>query len=435
MFWLERRRLRAFLKNALWVVPVFSMLLALICAPLSRHLNESLRWQFLGFGMAGARSAVGLISASILTFVVFFFSVLLLTVQIASGNLSPRVIARPFQSNILKASLGLFVFTFIYSLSVLGRLEDEVLQLPVFLTLLLSVASIGVFLFIVEHISKELRPATILTRVAQAGLDVIRSVYPQPCSPASTPEPSPSILSERCVRSLEFRRRPGVVLAFNLEKLVALAVKSQCVIELVPQVGDFVATGAPLFRIYGGEPIRAGELRRSILIGRERTLEQDPAFAFRIIVDIAEKALSPAINDPTTGVLAIDQIQILLSEVGKRDLSTGVVRDESGQVRLVYRTPNWQDFVLLAVAEVRHYGAGSVQIMRRLRGMLEELISGLPGSRTALLYEQLDLLHNAVEQGFFDPRDRAQAEIADSQGLGGNLGQGPRLNLAHSSKS
>jgi len=434
MFWLERKRFRAFVKNALWVFPVLSMIAALLFAPLSRYLEASGRLRFLGFGLQGARAAIGLMAASILTFVVFFFSVLLLTVQIASGNLSPRIIARPFQSKALKASLGLFVFTFIYGVAVLGRLEDEVLQLPVFLTLLLSIASIGVFLFIVEHIGKELRPATVVTRVAQEGLNVIRSVYPLSWPPSSVTHVAVDLPEDSSYETIEHAGNAGVVVAFNPRQLATIATANECTIELVPQVGDFVAAGAPLFRIYPAKSIPAGQLRRSILLGRERTLEQDPAFAFRIIVDIAEKALSPAINDPTTGVLAIDQIQILLSEVGKRDLSTGVVRDDTGQVRLVYRTPNWEDFVLLAVAEVRQYGAGSVQIMRRLRGMLEELIQGLPCSRAPLLQEQLDLLHNTVEQGFRDPRDRAQAEIADSQGLGGTPGQGLRMDLAHSSK-
>jgi uncharacterized membrane protein len=151
-------------------------------------------------------------------------------------------------------------------------------------------------------------------------------------------------------------------------------------------------------------------------------MEQDPAFAFRIIVDVAEKALSPAINDPTTGVLAIDQLQCLLQEVGERDLSTGTVCDREGRVRLVYRTPDWQDFILLAVSEIRQYGAESIQIMRRLRRMLEYLIAHLPPSRARCLQEQLDLLHASVEKSFLDPRERIEAEIADSQGLGGAMG-------------
>ena len=179
MFWLQRKRFRAFLKNSLWAVPVSSMFAALICAPLTRYLNSELGYPFFNFGMQGARAAVGMVAGSMLTFVVFFFSVLLLTVQIASGNLSPRIIARPFQSNILKASLSLFVFTFVYGLAVLGRLEDRVLELPVFLTVLLSVASIGTFLFVVEFVGKELRPATSLRAWHRTG-----SGYPK-CLPSA----------------------------------------------------------------------------------------------------------------------------------------------------------------------------------------------------------------------------------------------------------
>src|SRR5207237_8675728 len=135
--------------------------------------------------------------------------------------------------------------------------------------------------------------------------------------------------------------------------------------ELVPQVGNYVAPGNPLFRIYGGADFPVDSLCQSIALGAERTVEQDPAFAFRVIVDIASKGLSPAINDPTTAVLAIDQIHHLLRDVGSRNLSDGQEEDRAGRVRLVYRTPDWEDFVLLAVTEVRQYGRDSMQVMRR----------------------------------------------------------------------
>jgi len=423
MSWLQRKRLGAFVKNSLWILPVASMVAALICAPLTRGLDHLLRLRFLDFGLQGARAAIGMIAGAMLTFVVFFFSVVLLTVQIASSNLSPRIIARPFQLPVLKVSLSLFVFTFAYGIATLGRLEDQVLQLPVFITLLLSVASIGIFLFVVEHVGKKLRPVSVVTAVAQEGYAVVRNMYPLPWMTASIPELNGSaLLKDSAARTIIHKGRPGVIVAFDAEGLTELAERHACVIELVPQVGDFVGAAAPLFRVYfGGSQIRDNELRKSIALGPERTMEQDPAFAFRIIVDIAEKALSPAINDPTTGVLSIDQIQFLLQEVGKRDLTTGVVCDGSGKVRLVYRTPDWGDFVLLSVSEIRQYGASSLQITRRLRAMLEDLISVLPPERIPLLEEQLDLLHASVEQSFPDPRDRRQAEIPDSQGLGGNL--------------
>lgn len=356
-----------------------------------------------------------------LTFVVFFFSVLLLTVQMASATLSPRIIARPFQSGVLKTSLGLFVFSFVYSTAVLGRLEDRVLQLSVFMAVLLSIASVGTFLFVVEYVSKQLRPATVVASVAREGLEVIRSVYPLRWS-GGEPSPTPAPPKESLSRTVLHGGTPGVLVAVNLQRLFALAVNHDCLIELVPQVGDHVPAAAPLFRVHaGGDRMRAGDLRGAVQLGRERTLEQDPAFAFRIIVDIAEKALSPAINDPTTGVLAIDQLQSLLQEVGERDSSTGTVLDTEGRIRLLYRTPNWEDFVSLAVSEIRQYGGGSLQVVRRLRRMLVSLMAVLPSSRTPCLQEQLNLLQAAVETAFIDPRDRSSACVPDSQGLGAAL--------------
>lgn len=397
------------------------MLAALVFSRLTRYWNPDLHVPAFDYGLQGARAAVGLIAASMLTFVVFFFSVLLLTVQIASGTLSPRIIARPFQSRVLKASLGLFVFSFVYAMTVLGRLEDRVLQLPVFVTILLSIASIGNFLFVVEYVGKQLRPATVVAGVAREGLEVIRSVYPVRYSGAS-PSTARSVPNGSERRTVPYAGASGVILAVNLDRLVALAVKHDCLIELVPQVGDFLPSGAPLFRIHsGGDRIRAADLRRAVLLGRERTLEQDPAFAFRIIIDIAEKALSAAINDPTTGVLAIDQLQCLLQAVGERDLSTGTVLDRGGRARLVYRTPNWEDFVSLAVSEIRQYGGASLQVVRRLRRMLISLMAVLPPSRTPGLREQLDLLQSAIEKTFAEPGDRISAAIPDSQGLGAAL--------------
>ena len=187
----------------------------------------------------------------------------------------------------------------------------------------------------------------------------------------------------------------------------------------MPQVGDFVANANPLFRQYGGASLAEHDLRQTVAFGPERTMEQDPLFVFRIIVDIASKALSPAINDPTTAVLALDQLHHLLRSVGLRHLDTGQMRDATGQLRLVYRTPDWEDFVGLAVTEIRHFGKDSIQVARRMRAMLEDVIEALPPHRAERLRQELDLLHRSVERGFFEPEDRARADTGDSQGMGG----------------
>jgi uncharacterized membrane protein len=157
----------------------------------------------------------------------------------------------------------------------------------------------------------------------------------------------------------------------------------------------------------------------SIAFGAERTMEQDPAFAFRMVVDIATKGLSPAINDPTTAVLAIDQLHHLLRHVGKRRLDNEKVKDATGRVRLIYRTPDWEDFVALAVTEIRQFGGASIQIARRLRAMLENLVSTLPAVRAEPLRRELQLLKKSAERFFQDPEDRALADESDAQGMGG----------------
>jgi uncharacterized membrane protein len=199
-----------------------------------------------------------------------------------------------------------------------------------------------------------------------------------------------------------------------------MAEQANCLIELVAQVGDFVAAGDPLFRIFdGGENLPAERLCNSVAMGQERTLEQDPTYAFRVIVDIACKALSPAINDPTTAVLAIDQIHHLLRNVGSRSLASGRETDSRGVLRLVYRTPDWEDFVHLAVTEIRQYGDDSIQIMRRLRAMLENLVQTLPERRAPMLRLEIGLLQAAAKRMFEDLYDQSLAETGDLQGMGG----------------
>jgi uncharacterized membrane protein len=181
------------------------------------------------------------------------------------------------------------------------------------------------------------------------------------------------------------------------------------------------------FRIFQGTTTPpTGALCQSVALGQERVLEQDPAFAFRIIVDIASEGFSPAVNDSTTAVLAIDQIHHLLRHVGPQRLDDGRVRDIAGRLRLVYRTADWEDFVHLAVTEIRQFGGESIQVARRLRAMLDTLIQTLPEEHASLLRQESRLLHRSAERFFPEPEDQALAAVSDVQGIGGThrLSQG-----------
>jgi uncharacterized membrane protein len=301
-------------------------------------------------------------------------------------------------------------------------IEGNIGHLATAMVIVLTVISICVFLYVVEYVSKQLRPVTVMADIASDGLQVIKAVYPRMFAQhgAREGESNEALLGVPS-QVISHEGEPGVVLAFDIGTLIDIAIRDACTIEVVPQVGDFVATDDPVFRLYGGgAAIASKELLKHIALDRERTLEQDPAFAFRIIVDIAAKALSPAINDPTTAVLALDQIENLLRQVGLRRLDTGLVHDSTDQLRLVYRTPDWEDFVGLAVTEIRQFGANSTQVVRRMRAMLENLIQLLPSHRSSVLRRELDLLESTVDQGFAVAQDRKRAGFPDSQGLGGH---------------
>jgi uncharacterized membrane protein len=341
-------------------------------------------------------------------------------VQLASAQLSPRIIAVVFRDRVTRFALTLFAFTFTFTLAVLVRVHTSVPAVTAHLAALLCLLSLAVFLFLIDHVGKSLRPSGALQAVARLGHEVIQSVYPRRLSGPQDPVRGPGNVLAGEPAAVISSPNDGVLLAFDPEGLVALAQAAGCVVELVPQVGDFVAAGSPLFRVFGsrGSP-RAVSLCQAVALGQERTLEQDPAFAFRIMVDVAAKGLSAAINDPTTAVLALDQIHHLLRGVGGRHLDEGLVHDRAGALRLVYRTPDWEDFVCLAVTEIRHFGGTSIQVARRLRALLENLAEILPLERAALLREELTLLHRSAERFFPEPSDRALADVSDLQGVGG----------------
>jgi uncharacterized membrane protein len=403
---------------------MLGLVVALALVPLVVRLDLHFGWTSSADPNA-ARDVLGTLASSMFTCIIFVASALLLAVQLASAQLTPRIIGLVFKDPVPKLALSVFVFTFTFSLAVLLRIGTSVPPLATRLAAYSCLASLGLFLFLIDYVAMFLRPSGALRAVALVGHRVIATVFPRRLTeaPASSPEREPPLDGEaaRTIAS----ESSGVILAFDITGLTSLASRFDCVIVVLPQVGDFVAAGEPLFRVLGGGVVPARDLHRSLAVGAERTFEQDPAFAFRIMVDVASKALSPAINDPTTAVLALDQIHSLLRDAGQRRLDEGQVRDASGRLRLAFRTPDWEDFVRLAVTEIRQFGGESIQVVRRMRAMLENLIQTLPEARTSLLRQELKLLQRSAKRSFSDPEDQALAGISDTQGVGGKRAEGP----------
>ena len=419
MNWLQRYRIRLYFRNSLWILPALSIPVALVTVALLTRYERAIGSQ-VNISPETGRAIMGTVAASTFTLVVLISSALLVAVQLASAQLTPRLIALVYRNPYRKLAFALFVFTFTFSIGVLVRIEDTVPRLAGYAAAYGFLLNLGLFILVIDSIGKALRPSAAVRLVGLAGREVIRAVYPLPLKEDSkAPRPLKALgdVQPRIVRNTV----DGAVLAFDMKGLVALAQASNCLIELVPEVGDSIAASDPLFRIYhGGDDLTDSTLRNSVAIGGERTLEQDPMFAFRIIVDIASKALSPAINDPTTAVLAIDQIHHLLRDIGQRYLAEGQERDRVGRVRFIYRTPNWEDFVQLGTTEIRQYGRDSIQVQRRLRAMLKNLIDTLPERRAPVLRKELALLTKLSQRAFLDLDDQTLAESGDLQGIGGS---------------
>jgi uncharacterized membrane protein len=188
-------------------------------------------------------------------------------------------------------------------------------------------------------------------------------------------------------------------------------------------VGDTIMEDTTVLRLHklGGMKCQLPEkeLMRGVRLGRGRTFEQDPKFPIRLLVDIAIKALSSAINDPTTAVQAIDQIEDLMRRLGRQHLDAGCVRDANGVLRLVFPMPTWEDYLALAFDEIRQFGATSVQVLRRLRSALVGMADSITiPERTEAIERYIKHLDLAIKNSPLDSEDQVTARQEDRQGLG-----------------
>jgi uncharacterized membrane protein len=302
----------------------------------------------------------------------------------------------------------------------MGEISDtEANDLSVLVCGVLSLFSVVFFLQCLSQLMHGIRPAKMADRVLTTGHQIVAEVYPNP-APADPEqhyrEVLPATTPDRTVRH---RGQGGVLLAADTDGLARLATQHDALIVLPVAAGDYLRISGVAFKIYGGVSLPDDEtLLGHLAFGSERTPEQDPALALRVVVDISLKALSAAINDPTTGEQMIDRVEDLLVDLVQRDLHTGVIRDDRNIPRLVFPSPTWEDFLRLGVTEIRLYGGQNPQICRRLAALFEHLLEVAPDYRQAVILEEQARLRRNIEQNFPDPLDLAVASVPDTQGFG-----------------
>jgi uncharacterized membrane protein len=422
-------RLSNAVASSLWIAPAAGAVIAIALAKamtvvdlwLARSPAE--RWYLFGPSAESGRELLSAVANSILTFTGVVFSITILVLQLASSQYSPRVLRTFLRDRITRVALGVFVGSFVYALALLPEVRGGPAQeaqfvprLAISVAFALALLSVGMFVAYLHRMAHSIRAVAIVVRVAAEARRTIEQVFPDDAgaeaSPPETEDAGPSGQS----RTINWRGPPGVISAVDGDRLLALAEKHDLRIELLRQVGDFVPKGAPVARVWGrGSEDLDSQISGRLFVAEERTAEQDPSFGFRQLVDIAERALSPGTNDPTTAVQALDQIHDLLRCLARRRFPPCRRTDRAGAVRLVQPRPGWADYVHLALDEIRQYGSGSLQVLRRLRTVIDDLLTVAPPDRRGPLEEQLALLAEATGQGMAAGGPRRMARQGSRQ--------------------
>lgn len=417
--WARRFRHHELLRSSMWVLPSGYVAAALVSGVLAPRID---RWLAVSSSLLpepdNARVILSAIGTGMITLTGFVFSFLLLLVQFGSTAFTPRLNRMLRRDWVVKHALGAFTATFMFSLTALAAVghvaPGTVPVVTILLVGALLLLSLGLFFAMISRVVDSLRVSRVIRLLAREGCRIVDAVYHRPFDAVV---PTAEVPGGIPVQEVRHHGPSAVLVALDRMGLVSVARHAGVTIRHMPAVGDVVVSGAEVFRVYGDEPLPEGGLRAALVLGDERTLEDDPAFALRLLVDIAIRALSPAVNDPTTAVQALDAIGEVLVHAASRDLDAGVIGD-ADRVWLVGPMPTWPDLLRLGTTEIRIYGRESVQVVRRLRALLEHLLVVTPEPRHAAVSEGLALLDAAVEAAFDHPDDRFVASQPDLQGLG-----------------
>ena len=414
-------RLRERFYDTFWLLPTVFLIGALLLALITRAVDATLSpvitrtppW-VVSAGVANIVLAT--LATAMLTFLGVVFSIGLVALQLASQQFSPRVLRTYVRSNTTKVALGTFIATFIYSLVSLGYLDQltrtgrTVSTISVAVAMALAIASIAVFIAYVTLTIRGMRIA------ADDHYVEVQSPALELCGRLVFSRKGPASLAEHAAQ--------GVLQTVDVATCVRRAREHDVVLRLVPQVGQYVASGEPLFEVFSAGACATGgptdkQLLRCVDVGPERTVYQDPFYGVRALVDVAAQALSPAVNAPTTAVQVLDRLQDFLCLMAARAWPSGLFADETGTVRLIMQVRTWEQFVDLALTEITEFGAGSPQVTRRLADLLDTLTAVVPDERRAVLLRHKALLAEAVDQRFASHRVLAEVALQpDVRGLG-----------------
>ncbi len=415
------------LRTSYWFVPTVMMLCAALFAQFMLEVDvrvplewvEKLSWMTLNTA-EGARALLSTVAGSMITVAGVVFSITMVVLTLAAGQFGPRLLRNFMRDMGNQLVLGTFTSTYLYCLLVLRRIqggEDSsfVPHLAVTCGVVFGVLSIVVLIYFIHHVALSIQVERIIDQVTRELFDTVERLFPSDGEPRPEPDPGLDLPLTGYAEGVDVPAAGnGYIQAVNLEGLIQLARKTDRVIYLHHRTGRHLVRGAALARIWPcatvDQPMITA-INDAIFLGPQPTPEQDPEFAFRQLVEVALRALSPGINDPFTAINCIDNITTGLGLLARRRFPSSYLYDDDGRLRVVAHRAGFEEIADAAFNQLRQYGAGSVAVVVRLLESIAMLAPLLEQSdqRRALL-KHATLIGKAGCQACEEPADREDIE-------------------------
>ena len=415
------------LRGSFWFLPSLivagsvAVAVVLIQADTTGSGQWQARWpRLFGASAAGARGMLSTIAGSMMTVVGVTFSMVLVTLALASSQYTSRILRNFMRDRVTQVVLGIFAGIFTYCLIVLrtirgGDVTGFIPSVAVAFGVVLAINGIGALIFFIHHIAASIQASSIIASVAEETLVAVDRLFPQKLGQAPVDDDedqSPLPLPERNWQAVPAPVN-GYIQSVDHATFLRLAREHQTIVRMERGIGEFVVQNTTLAWLaleVPPEPELIAALQAAYSIHRHRTVEQDAAFGIRQLVDMALRALSPGINDTTTAVMCVDYLTAILARLAVRSIPASH-RFEEGELRVITIGPTFADLTAESFDQIRVSAKGNVAVMLRLLDAIE-IITGLTASagRRRTLREQMDWIAELAARTIESPRDRTRFE-------------------------
>lgn len=445
------------IRSSLWFWPVVLSALAMTLAQgtiLLDHSNwlernsgiEQLSIRFgttwlFGAGIDGARSLLATIATAMVTIAATVFSITIVALSLAAGQMGPRLLRTFMRDRGTQASLGMFIATFAFCVVVLGVVDASgptpfIPRASVSTALVLALASLAVLIFFIHHVAVSIQAPQVIAVVGAELEQAMDGLYPEKLGSGerAVPMAVEPELAEDFMQNATPVDSPesGYLQGIDGEALMELALQADVVIWAPRAPGDFVIAGTELVRVWPGgkyAPELAEQIRSAFTFGVVRSPVQDVRFLVDQLVEIAQRALSPGINDPITAQACIDRLGAALGKLAQRRMPSPLRLGPDGKLRVIAKSESFRSIVDAAFDPIRNYSASCPQVSLRLGSVVAELaqLSSTSEQREALREQALMIQRGAAQ--LREPRDRKAVEAQCSLAIRALTGTRPSERL------